>query len=365
MANNVKYYRQIVLGSGEIKHAVNPAKYLKEAIGCEFEQYDDKDTAIARCREIDDLYRQFKRGVDQAYRVNSATVLGMINYYKSTHQFFKLAANSKKTYEQLLSGLINIQLTRKSGPFVEMLAANVTEDHADKLHAYLRDNISEHRARHTVKFLKRVWNVCEMKKKIKGNPWRHLELEADPVSDVVWKESQVDRFISTADEMGYPSMGTLAMLCYDLCQRPGDMRQLTWEEFDGENFEFKQEKTGVKIEIDASPRLIKRLVPLHNKYGQHETIVQYEKTNKGYDNRKYNFIAAKIRKQCMLPDKLKMKFLRHSGATVLGENGATEDQISAVTGHKSRTMLNIYVKKTKRLASSAQQLRFKENEKHY
>lgn len=67
----------------------------------------------------------------------------------------------------------------------------------------------------------------------------------------------------------------------------------------------------------------------------------------------------------MLPDKLKMKFLRHSGATVLGENGATEDQISAVTGHKSRTMLNIYVKKTKRLASSAQQLRFKENEKHY
>ena len=88
-------------------------------------------------------------------------------------------------------------------------------------------------------------------------------------------------------------------------------------------------------------------------------FIQYEKTNKGYDNRKYNEIAAKIRKQCMLPDKLKMKFLRHSGATVLGENGATEDQISAVTGHKSRQMLNIYVKKTKRLASSAQQLRFK------
>jgi integrase len=159
--------------------------------------------------------------------------------------------------------------------------------------------------------------------------------------------------------MGYTSMGTLAMLCYDLCQRPGDMRQLTWEQFDGECFDFYQEKTRVKIEIDASPRLIKRLVPLHNRHGQHETIVQYEKTNKGYDNRKYNFIASKIRKQCMLPEKLKMKFLRHSGATVLGENGATEDQISAVTGHKSRQMLNIYVKKTKRLASSAQSLRFK------
>jgi len=359
MVNKVKYLREITLGNGEKKYAFDPAKYLKEALGCKFEQYDDKPTAVSRCQEVDDLYRQFKRGVDQVYRVNSATVLGMINYYKSTHEYVKLADNSKKTYEQLLSGLTNIQLTVKSGLFIEMLAANVTEDHADKLHAFLRDNISDHRARHTVKFLKRVWNICEKKKKIRGNPWRHIELESDPVSDVVWKESQVNRFISTADDMGYPSMGTLAMLCYDLCQRPGDMRQLTWEQFDGESFDFYQEKTGVKIEIDASPRLIKRLVPLHNKYGQHETIVQYEKTDRGYDNRKYNEIAAMIRKQCMLPEKLKMKFLRHSGATVLGENGATEDQISAVTGHKSRQMLNIYVKKTKRLASSAQQLRFK------
>ena len=60
----------------------------------------------------------------------------------------------------------------------------------------------------------------------------------------------------------------------------------------------------------------------------------------------------------MLPERLKMKFLRHSGATELAENGATEDQIAAVTGHKSRQMLNIYVKKTKKLASSAQNLRF-------
>jgi len=42
----------------------------------------------------------------------------------------------------------------------------------------------------------------------------------------------------------------------------------------------------------------------------------------------------------------------------LAEKGATEDQIAAVTGHKSRQMLNIYVKKTKKLASSAQNLRF-------
>lgn len=365
MVNRVKYLQEVKQKTGQSKWAFAPPEYLKERLECKFELYNKRSTAIDRCLEIDQLHQQWLKDDQIVIRVSSATVLGTINYYKSTNEFVRLAANSKKTYDQLVSSLKDVQLRSKSGLFLDMLASNVTEDHADKLHAFLRDNISDHRARHTVKFLKRVWNVCEKKKKIKGNPWRHLELDQDPISDVVWKDSQVDRFISTADDMGYPSMGTLAMLCYDLCQRPGDMRQLTWEQFDGESFDFYQEKTGVKIEIDASPRLIKRLVPLHNKYGQHETIVQYEKTNKGYDNRKYNEIASKIRKQCMLPEKLKMKFLRHSGATVLGENGATEDQISAVTGHKSRQMLNIYVKKTKRLASSAQQLRFKENEKHY
>ena len=98
-------------------------------------------TAVHRCLEIDQLQASTvaHRG-SKIVRVSSATVLGMINYYKSTNEYVKLADNSKKTYEQLLSGLINIQLRSKSGPFLDMLAANVTEDHADKLHAFLRDN---------------------------------------------------------------------------------------------------------------------------------------------------------------------------------------------------------------------------------
>jgi integrase len=72
----------------------------------------------------------------------------------------------------------------------------------------------------------------------------------------------------------------------------------------------------------------------------------------------YNKKAVEIRQRAMLPSKLTMKCLRHSGATELGEADATEDQIASVTGHKSRQMLNIYVKKTKRLAETAQNKRF-------
>ena len=157
--------------------------------------------------------------------------------------------------------------------------------------------------------------------------------------------------------MGYWSIGTLALLCYDLCQRPGDMRQLKWGDFDGQTFEFRQEKTGTKIEVDGRPTLIARLMKRRNDGGPDDCIVRYEATGKPYDNRMYNKIAAKVRHEAMLPSKLTLKCLRHTGATELGEDSATEDQIAAVTGHKSRQMLNIYVKKTKRMAEQAQQKR--------
>lgn len=358
MANKVKYLQEIRLRCGTVKWAFNPPLYLKERISAEFEQYDNRADAIQRCVEMDQLHQAWKRNETQQVRVNSATVLGMVGFYKTTDAWDRLSVNSKRTYNQLLNGILNVSLGRSSGLFVDMIASNVREEHVQRLFALLRDEISAHRARHTTKLLKRIWNVCERHQKLRGNPFKVIELETDAVCDVVWSPRQVDRFINAADDMGFWSLGTLAMLCYDLCQRPGDMRQLTWDNFDGEYFTFHQEKTGTKIEIEASPRLIKRIVPRHNQYSGEDTIVLYEKTDRPYDNRKYNEIAQMVRKSCLLPDRLKMKFLRHSGATELAEMGATEDMIASVTGHKSRQMLNIYVKKTKKLASKAQQMRF-------
>lgn len=353
MANKVKYLRYI---KETQKWAFGPTPKLKEALQVQFEQYNTRQDAVFRCLQVEELFEQWKLDQKREVKVNSATVLGMITYYKTTDRWRVLSYNSKRTYNQLIDCLSSISLGKER--FINLLASNVCKDYAKKLYAYIQDEYSQHRARHSIKFLKLVWNVCEEYNRLSGNPWKVIKLDNDPICDVIWKDRQVDRFIEGADELGFWSLGTMAMLCYDLCQRPGDMRQLTWDNFDGEFFTFHQEKTGTKIEVEASPRLIKRIVPRHNQYTGEDTIVLYEKTGRPYDNRKYNEIAAQIRKHTMLPDRLKMKFLRHSGATQLGENNATEDEIAAVTGHKSRAMLNIYVKKTRKLASSAQSKRF-------
>ena len=357
MANKVKYLQQKKLSDGTIKWVFNPPAYLKSAIGASFEQYSNKSDAVMRCVQAENQYTLFKTA-NAPQIIDPASVSGIIAMYKTTNAWTKLKPNSHVTYNQMFNSALWRRIGKHKSPFGSMLANNITNMDAQHLYTQLESDVSEHRARHTTKIMKRVFNVAEKLSKVRTNPFRSVELGAETIRDVLWKEEQVLRFIATADKMGYWSMGTLVLLCYDLCQRPGDMRQITWDFFDGVGFEFVQEKTGTKLYVEASPRLASRILPRRNQGGPNDTIVVYENTGRAYDNRMYNKLANQIRNLAILPSKLKIACLRHSGATILGESDATEDQISAVTGHKSRQMLNIYVKKTKRLAQTAQQKRF-------
>lgn len=358
MSNKVKYLQSKRLRSGQVKWCFNPPQYLKDAIGAVYEQYEDKNAAVMRCVEAEGLYQSYRASKNKEnLKIDPASVSGLIDLYKSTKAWKDLKPNSHRTYNQLFNGVLWRRIGNHRSALGSMSASSVSNIDVELLYQQLSEDVSEHRARHTIKVLKRVWNVGEKLGRVRGNPFRSIELGQEEVSDVIWKQSQVKRFIDTADEMGYWSIGTLALLCYDLCQRPGDMRQLRWDNFDGEMFEFRQEKTGTKIEIEGRDGLIKRLMKRRNSGGPDDCIVIYEATGKPYDRRMYNKVAAKVRAQAMLPSKLTLKCLRHTGATELGEADATEDQIAAMTGHKSRQMLNIYVKKTRRMASAAQSKR--------
>ena len=357
MANRVKYLQTRRRKSGDVLWVFNPPQYLKDAIGAEYEQYYNQTSAISRCLEAEKLYQEYKSG-KKATMIDSSSVSGLIDIYKQTKAWKDLKQNSQRTYDQLFRGVLWRRVGNRRLSFGAMKSDNVSNWDVEQLYEQLRLDVSVHRARHTIKVLKRVWNVGEKLGKVQTNPFRSLELGPEEISDVLWRPAQVKSFIDTADDMGYWSIGTLAMLCYHLCQRPGDMRQLTWGDYDGDRFRFVQEKTGTKMSLQGSSKLLARIDAKRNTGGPDDTIVRYEATGKPYDRRMYNKIAAKVREQAQLPSKLTLKCLRHTGATELGDTDATEDQIAAVTGHKSRQMLNIYVKKTERQADAAQQKRF-------
>lgn len=353
---NVKFVQRRLRTDGSVVWAFNPPAYVRELVEVAYAQFDHRVDAENYAKDVYLLYQDAKRAKKKEVYVVTGTVRGLVASYKRTNAWGSLSDNTKRTYNQLINACYDVRLGNSNVSFGDMMASNVSSMHSEALYTYLKTNVSEHRANHTVKVLRRVWMVCQKKSLVRSNPFVQMGLRKLPERIVLWEPEQVDLFIKTADDMGLWSIGTLALLCYHLCQRPGDMRQLLWGNFDGQVFDFVQEKTKQHVTIPASPALIERLSG--NERAKGDTILFYEATERPYDRYMIYKVAGRVREQAGLPSNLQMRDLRRTGATEMAEAGCTEDELRSVTGHQSRGVLNTYVRPTKKLAAGGMNKRF-------
>ena len=355
-----KYVERRIRTSGKVLWAVNPPKMIREAVeGAVYAQFDRLDDANQFAKKIVVEYQDYRRSKKRQLRTLEGTVDGLITSYKESREYRELAPNSKKLYNAMLRDASVASLGSSNVLFGEMLSQNVSPKHADAIFDTIQKLKSTHRATHVCKVLRKVWFVGLRAGKVRSNPFQKMGLKALDDRKVLWTPEQVQLFIQTADESGMSSIGTMALLCYDLCQRPGDMRQLTWDGYKNGYLEFRQEKTGTLVSIPASPRLMSRLELIKPDNGSpSDHIVICEATKKPYDRRLYSKWAAKVRLIANLPSELQIRDLRRTGATEMAESGCTEDELRAVTGHQSRDVLSIYVRPTVRLAAAGINKRF-------
>lgn len=354
-----KFVQKRTKSDGSIVWAFNPPSYVRETIKdheVSYVQFNDRMDAEAHSHQVVELYQDTKRKEKRQTSLPVGSVMSLVAAYKRTNAWATLATNTKRTYNQLLTGVFKVRLGKSTKNIGEINAKTITPMMAEAIYEHLKAEVSEHRANHTVKVLRRVWQVCKRKQLVRSNPFREMGLRSLPDRLVLWEPDEVQTLISHADDMGYWSIGTIVLLCYDLCQRPGDIRQLTWDNFSGDEFDFIQEKTKVRVTIPASPRLIERLEG--HRQASDAIICISERTGAGYDRYSAYKTAARLRKSAGLPNHLQLRDLRRTGATEMAEAGVTEDQLRSVTGHKSRGVLNAYVRPTRKLAASAMSKRF-------
>jgi len=355
----VKYLEQRSRANGHTIWAVNPPKNVRDALNVGYMQFDTKSEATSAAIDLADAYEDYRRGIVRQLRVAENTVAGLITFYKTTNQYKKLTVNSRRFYDLMIKTAMSTRIGQSGVSFGDMQSKNVSPTHADKLYTHLTDLKSEHRAVHVCKVLRKIWYVGKRHGKVQSNPFERMGLSSLKPRTVLWTPEQVEIFVKKSDELGLSSVGTMAMLCYDLCQRPGDMRQLTWESYHDGYFEFQQEKTDTTVTIPASDRLMGRMElirPVNVSPTDHIAI--YEGTGRPYDRRLFARYAAKVRNAAELPDHLQIRDLRRTGATEMAEAGCTEDELRSVTGHKSRDVLSIYVRPTVKLAASGINKRF-------
>lgn len=352
----VKYLERRERAGKRVIWVINPPKSVKDAIpGAGYEQFSTRAEAVERAIQVADAFQDYKKGLKTTVHIPQDTVEGLFSFFKTTNHYIKLKDNSKKFYQLMMRQASQVQLKGATIPFGEVKCRNVDPTQADKLYAYFREHYSHHKANSVMKVLRRVWFIGLRHGKVQFNPFQKMGIEGVDDRTVLWTPENVIKFLETADKLGIPSIGTLALLCYDLCQRPGDMRQLTWDSYNNGCFEFAQEKTGTIMSIPASPRLIERL---ERHAGNKEFIVECETTGTAYDRRLYNKYAARVKAVAKLPSLLQLRDLRRTGATEMAEAGCTEDELRSVTGHQSRDVLSIYVRPTTRLAAAGINKRF-------
>lgn len=354
-----KYVQRRIKTDGSVVWAFNPPAYVRETItDCEISyiQFDDRIDAEEHSKQVVEMYSDAKRAESKQVHLPIGSVMSLVASYKRTNAWSSLSDNTKRTYNQLLRGSFDVRLGQSNKNFGEMNAKNVAPMTAEQLYSHLKASVSEHRANHTIKVLRRVWQVCKRKQLVRQNPFREMGLRSLPERIVLWEPEHVQAFMNYADEQGCWSVGTIALLCYDLCQRPGDMRQLLWQNYKDGHFDFVQEKTKVRVTIPASPRLVERMSQRSGQ--QSDVITVSERTGRPYDRYAAYKLAARIRTGSGLPKELQLRDLRRTGATEMAEAGCTEDELRSVTGHKGRGVLNTYVRPTRKLAAGGMNKRF-------
>lgn len=213
-----------------------------------------------------------------------------------------------------------------------------------------RDDRGPAAARNAMAALRRLLTFAADEGVIPRNPALKLGMASPGRRTGVWSLADLDAFTGAAMAAGRPSMALAALLGWCLGQRPADLRSLAWSAYDGQGVSIRQAKTEARIWVPALPEL-RRLLDATERTSP--VMVVSEVTRRPYAESDFQHTFARIRDGAGLPASLQFRDLRRTLATALGAAGCTDDQIRAVTGHKTREVVGVYVLPDRTFAQGA------------
>ena len=152
-----------------------------------------------------------------------------------------------------------------------------------------------------------------------------------------WTDAELDLFRAR-----WPA-GSLERLAFSLLlytgQRRGDVAAMREADFTAGAVSVVQSKTGARLKIPAHPELVRELSKRRRALMMLQTPSGRAFTSESLGQ----FMAAAI-DAAELPTGCVVHGLRKTAARMLAEAGCSEDEIMSVTGHRSATMVRLYVR---------------------
>ncbi|MBZ0123844.1 MAG: tyrosine-type recombinase/integrase [Roseovarius sp.] len=170
-----------------------------------------------------------------------------------------------------------------------------------------------------------------------------------------WPPEKLAAYERYCDRHNLTTSRTIYELCVGTGQRIGDCVNMEWSDFDGEFMNVVQDKTGSKLSIYCPPRLQNYLADLP-KNGRH---ILAKNLTQPIAKRAAQKAIEDVRRALGImdgPGRLVPHGWRYTAAVQLSDAGCSDDEVQAVTGHKTMGMVRKYrAKRDQRAASKRAQ----------
>jgi integrase len=263
----------------------------------------------------------------------------LIQRYQESDGFVDLAPKSKAIYQRWLREMQSMWgtmppkvLTRRVVvTFVESVESRSSKQHAAAV-------------------LQAVLGLAQYYGLVEQNNATRLRISKPKPRKARWEWADIDAFLDACDN---PAVGLAFRLMLYTAQRPIDVCKMRWSDFDGKKIRVRQQKTGALVEVPCHRDLRTAL-----EQAKAETMSIYIVSLEDGRPIQRDWLTKQTKRISKASDleHLQARDLRRTAIVLMGEAGATEVQIAAVSGHNietTRQILETYLPRTAKMADAA------------
>lgn len=294
-------------------------------------------------REVQDIREAAAKGKPH---IRKGTLGALILDFQASIEFQALAERTQKDYRSYSKDLENLK---------DLVLAEVKPPHITAIRDQVAKKRTKDRANRIRSFLSILFSWGVPHGHISDNPARVVPSlrksreEKKKVSNRPWKDCELRNFL----EHTYPEMRTAVALAAATSLREQDVISLPWAAIQGDWIKWVHNKNLEPVEIPISDEL---KVVLAQSERKAEMIVM-GKRGKPYascDGFRANFNKERNRlaKLGLIGKDCTFHGLRHTILTLIADEGGSEAEIMAVSGHKTASQVKRYTKGARRRKGS-------------
>jgi integrase len=342
------------------KYRYNPPRDAIEAgiVKC-VSLSSDFAEAITFCNNQNELLDEWRKEHRYLKNLSSkSNINDLIKSYSNSLEYSKLSVKSKRDYLYYLkqwndsrtagTTLIHTRLADLSTPMCQRIY---------DLHATHSISL----ANHVLAIYRLLFSYAIRNGFTTFNPFTNVKRRSDRPRRTVWSKDDIKAFMDTAfSKYEWRSIGLIVYTAYVSAQRLGDMRMLTWSNYNLDTgvLTLEQSKRRARVAIPLSSTLQTMLAQQHADIGWQQYMFPAPKSPlKPYTLTGLAQSGREVMEAAGLSNDLQMMDLRRTAITEMVDAAVPISNIMSMSGHATPHSLTPYMKATLKSSTVAQEMR--------